>query len=46
MKCVKKTKAKKLAIVDHSKIDYQPFWKNFYIEVKDITKMSTEEVVA
>jgi ATP-dependent RNA helicase DDX46/PRP5 len=46
MKCVKKTKAKKLAIVDHSKIDYQPFWKNFYIEVKDITKMTTEEVVA
>ncbi|XP_062195472.1 DEAD-box ATP-dependent RNA helicase 42-like [Phragmites australis] len=46
MKRVKKTKAEKLAIVDHSKIDYQPFRKNFYIEVKDITKMTSEEVVA
>ncbi|RCV29934.1 hypothetical protein SEVIR_6G050400v4 [Setaria viridis] len=46
IKRVKKTKAEKLAIVDHSKIDYQPFRKNFYIEVKDITKMTTEEVVA
>ncbi|TVU42929.1 hypothetical protein EJB05_09354, partial [Eragrostis curvula] len=46
MKRVKKTKAEKLAIVDHSKIDYEPFRKNFYIEVKDITRMTTEEVVA
>ncbi|GJN12379.1 hypothetical protein PR202_ga30652 [Eleusine coracana subsp. coracana] len=46
MKRVKKTKAEKLAIVDHSKIDYQPFRKNFYIEVKDITRMTTEEVIA
>uniref|UniRef100_A0A0E0I7H0 RNA helicase n=1 Tax=Oryza nivara TaxID=4536 RepID=A0A0E0I7H0_ORYNI len=46
MKRVKKTKAEKLAIVDHSKIDYQPFRKNFYIEVKDITKMAAEEVAA
>jgi ATP-dependent RNA helicase DDX46/PRP5 len=46
MKRVKKTKDDNLAIVDHSKIDYQPFQKNFYIEVKDITKMTTEEVVA
>ncbi|KAL5222189.1 hypothetical protein ABZP36_026902 [Zizania latifolia] len=45
MKRVKKTKAEKLAIVDHSKIDYQPFRKNFYIEVKDITKMAAEEVL-
>ncbi|PUZ50213.1 hypothetical protein GQ55_6G042000 [Panicum hallii var. hallii] len=46
IKRVKKTKAEKLAIVDHSKIDYQPFRKNFYIEVKDITRMTSEEVVA
>ena len=45
IKRVKKTKAEKLAIVDHSKIDYQPFRKNFYIEVKDISKMTSEEVV-
>uniref|UniRef100_J3MQG5 RNA helicase n=1 Tax=Oryza brachyantha TaxID=4533 RepID=J3MQG5_ORYBR len=46
MKRVKKTKVEKLVIVDHSKIDYQPFRKNFYIEVKDITKMTGEEVAA
>ncbi|KAF0901249.1 hypothetical protein E2562_038827 [Oryza meyeriana var. granulata] len=46
MKRVKKTKVEKLAIVDHSKIDYQPFRKNFYIEVKDIAKMTSEEVAA
>ncbi|TVU43579.1 hypothetical protein EJB05_10059, partial [Eragrostis curvula] len=44
MKRVKKTKVEKLAIVDHSKVDYQPFRKNFYIEMKDITKMTSEEV--
>uniref|UniRef100_A0ACD5ZKK1 Uncharacterized protein n=1 Tax=Avena sativa TaxID=4498 RepID=A0ACD5ZKK1_AVESA len=46
IKRVKKTKAEKLVIVDHSKIDYQPFRKNFYIEVKDITRMPAEEVAA
>uniref|UniRef100_A0A7N0TTU3 RNA helicase n=2 Tax=Kalanchoe fedtschenkoi TaxID=63787 RepID=A0A7N0TTU3_KALFE len=46
MKRVKKTKAEKLTIVDHSKIDYQPFRKNFYIEVKEITRMIPEEVFA
>ncbi|XP_004485495.1 DEAD-box ATP-dependent RNA helicase 45 [Cicer arietinum] len=44
MKRVKKTKAEKLSIVDHSKIDYIPFRKNFYIEVKEVSKMSLEEV--
>ncbi|XP_030466920.1 DEAD-box ATP-dependent RNA helicase 42 [Syzygium oleosum] len=44
MKRVKKTKAEKLSIVDHSKIDYKPFRKNFYIEVKEISRMSAEEV--
>uniref|UniRef100_A0A2P2MRT2 RNA helicase n=1 Tax=Rhizophora mucronata TaxID=61149 RepID=A0A2P2MRT2_RHIMU len=46
MKRVKKTKAEKLSIVDHSKIDYKPFRKNFYIEVKEISRMTLEEVTA
>ncbi|EXB56258.1 DEAD-box ATP-dependent RNA helicase 42 [Morus notabilis] len=46
MKRVKKTKAEKLSIVDHSKIDYIPFRKNFYIEVKEISRMTPEEVSA
>ncbi|KZV57880.1 DEAD-box ATP-dependent RNA helicase 42 [Dorcoceras hygrometricum] len=46
MKRVKKTKVEKLSIVDHSKIDYPPFRKNFYIEVKEINKMTPEEVAA
>lgn len=46
MKRVKKTKAEKLSIVDHSKIDYKPFRKNFYIEVKEISRMTQEEVSA
>ncbi|KAJ6336610.1 hypothetical protein OIU76_006482 [Salix suchowensis] len=46
MKRVKKTKAEKLSIVDHSKIDYNPFRKNFYIEVKEISRMTPEEVAA
>ncbi|KAK2415362.1 P-loop containing nucleoside triphosphate hydrolase superfamily protein [Trifolium repens] len=45
MKRVKKTKVEKLSIVDHSKIDYIPFKKNFYIEVKEISKMTLEEVI-
>ncbi|EES14464.1 DEAD-box ATP-dependent RNA helicase 42 [Sorghum bicolor] len=44
MKRVKKTKMEKLGVVDHSKIDYQPFQKNFYIEAKDIREMTSEEV--
>ncbi|CAH2036683.1 unnamed protein product [Thlaspi arvense] len=46
MKRVKKTKAEKLSLVDHSKIEYEPFRKNFYIEVKDISRMTEEEVTA
>jgi ATP-dependent RNA helicase DDX46/PRP5 len=44
MKRVKKTKVEKLGVVDHSKIEYQPFRKNFYIEAKDIREMQSEEV--
>ncbi|CAM6041238.1 unnamed protein product [Sphagnum compactum] len=46
LKRVKKTKAEKLAIVDHSKIQYPPFRKNFYIEVKEISRMTAEEATA
>ncbi|PHT98168.1 DEAD-box ATP-dependent RNA helicase 42, partial [Capsicum chinense] len=46
MKRVKKTKVEKLSLVDHSKIDYPSFRKNFYIEVKEISRMSPEEVSA
>ncbi|KAI5083529.1 hypothetical protein GOP47_0003272 [Adiantum capillus-veneris] len=46
MKRVKKTKVEKLALVDHSKIQYMPFKKSFYIEVKEITRMVPEEVAA
>ncbi|KAL6194210.1 hypothetical protein ACLB2K_035294 [Fragaria x ananassa] len=37
-------KPEKFSQVDHSKIHYQPFRRNFYIEVKDISRMSAEEV--
>ncbi|CAA3008216.1 DEAD-box ATP-dependent RNA helicase 42-like [Olea europaea subsp. europaea] len=46
MKRVKKTKVEKLSIVDHSKIEYPSFRKNFYIEVKEISRMTSEEVSA
>ncbi|KAM5574005.1 hypothetical protein ABKV19_013496 [Rosa sericea] len=46
IKRVKKTKAEKLSLVDHSKIDYIPFRKNFYIEVKEISRMTPDEVGA
>jgi hypothetical protein len=32
--------------VDHSKINYPPFRKDFYIEVPEIAKMTEEEVAA
>uniref|UniRef100_A0A803NIC1 RNA helicase n=1 Tax=Cannabis sativa TaxID=3483 RepID=A0A803NIC1_CANSA len=32
--------------VDHSKIDYKPFRKNFYIESKEISRMTSEDVAA
>ncbi|KAK9168054.1 hypothetical protein Syun_000194 [Stephania yunnanensis] len=46
MKRVKKNKAEKLSLVDHSKIVYPPFRKNFHIEVKEISRMTSEEVTA
>ncbi|XP_078446791.1 DEAD-box ATP-dependent RNA helicase 45-like [Wolffia australiana] len=46
MKRVKKTKVEKLSLVDHSKIQYPPFRKNFYIEVKEISRMPMADVAA
>ncbi|KAJ7298326.1 hypothetical protein O6H91_Y003800 [Diphasiastrum complanatum] len=43
MKRVKKSKAEKLALVDHSKVSYMPFRKSFYIEVKEISRMTADE---
>ena len=42
-KLAKKGK-KDLAMVDHNKIEYLPFEKDFYREVPEIAKMSNEEV--
>ena len=42
----KKTKKKDLPTVDHRKIDYEPFRKDFYVEVPDLAKMTPEEVSA
>ncbi|KAG5442579.1 putative ATP-dependent RNA helicase ddx46 [Clonorchis sinensis] len=39
-------KKEKLLPVDHSKIHYRPFRKNFYIEVPELAKMSKEDVKA
>ncbi|THD28365.1 ATP dependent RNA helicase DDX46 [Fasciola hepatica] len=39
-------KKEKLLPVDHSKIYYEPFRKNFYIEVPELIKMSKEDVKA
>jgi hypothetical protein len=39
-------KKRVLEQVDHSKINYPPFRKNFYIEVPEIAKMTDEEVAA
>ncbi|XP_005995961.1 probable ATP-dependent RNA helicase DDX46 [Latimeria chalumnae] len=41
------TKQRKLLEpVDHGKIEYEPFRKNFYVEVPELAKMSQEEVNA
>ncbi|XP_071951995.1 probable ATP-dependent RNA helicase DDX46 [Antedon mediterranea] len=39
-------KKKELALVDHTTIDYQPFRKDFYIEVPQLAKMTAEDVEA
>ncbi|XP_078658817.1 putative ATP-dependent RNA helicase DDX46 isoform X1 [Branchiostoma floridae x Branchiostoma belcheri] len=41
------SKAKKLlASVDHTQIEYDPFRKNFYVEVPELQKLSEDEVKA
>ena len=40
------SKADKLGTVDHSKIDYPPFRRSFYIETQELAKMKEEEVAA
>ncbi|XP_029924718.1 putative ATP-dependent RNA helicase DDX46 isoform X2 [Myripristis murdjan] len=41
------TKQRKvLEPVDHQKIQYEPYRKNFYVEVPELAKMTTEEVNA
>ncbi|XP_061659924.1 probable ATP-dependent RNA helicase DDX46 isoform X2 [Syngnathoides biaculeatus] len=41
------TKQRKiLEPVDHEKIEYEPYRKNFYVEVPDLARMSVEEVNA
>ncbi|KAL0070876.1 pre-mRNA processing RNA-helicase [Marasmius tenuissimus] len=39
----KKAKKKELAIVDHSRVNYEPFRKEFYIPPPDIAAMTDEE---
>jgi ATP-dependent RNA helicase DDX46/PRP5 len=41
---LKQLKKKTLAVVDHTKVTYIPFKKNFYIEVPEIARMTPEEV--
>ena len=38
------SKGDRLVPVDHSKITYQPFRRNFYIEVPELARMSEKEV--
>ena len=42
----KKTKGKDLPKVDHKKIDYAPFRKDFYVEVPELARMTKNEVTA
>ncbi|KAG2013496.1 RNA helicase, variant 4 [Coprinopsis cinerea AmutBmut pab1-1] len=39
----KKAKKKELAVVDHSKVQYEPFRKEFYIPPPDIASMTEDE---
>jgi len=35
---------KELPKIDHAEISYLPFRKNFYVEVPEITRMTSEEI--
>jgi ATP-dependent RNA helicase DDX46/PRP5 len=41
-----KPKKKELPVVDHAKVQYTSFRKNFYVEVPELTKLTDEEVNA
>lgn len=43
---IKKKDIGPLAPLDHSKIDYAPINKNFYVEAPEIAKMTDDEVAA
>lgn len=40
----KAVKRKDVAKVDNSKMDYEPFRKEFYVEPSDLAEMTQEEV--
>ncbi len=40
----KKAQKKELKAVDHSKMEYAPFRKDFYLQAPEITAMTDEEV--
>ncbi len=42
----KKNKGKDLPKVDHNKVEYAPFRKDFYVEVPELAKMTKAEVAA
>ncbi len=42
----KKGKGKDLPKVDHKAVEYEPFRKDFYVEVPELAKMTKEEVAA
>lgn len=44
MQAGKLSKGDRLVPVDHSKINYLPFRRNFYIEVPELARMSEKEV--
>lgn len=41
---VHKKKKKEVPVVDHSKVEYEPFRKKFYTEPAEVSQMSPEEV--
>ena len=40
----KLSKGEKLGVVDHSTMNYQPFRRDFYIEVPELARLTPEEV--
>lgn len=42
----RKTKGKDLPKVDHNKVEYEPFRKDFYVEVPELAKMTKAQVLA